>query len=346
MKPTIVILASALTCSSFADTIRLRNGTEYEGEVLAEEDDHYLVRIQVTKSIRDERKIQKTEILEIVEEKKDEAAFEQIKDLVPTPDLLTLDEYEERTKAVEDFIAEFPKSRQAKKAASLLEKLDEEREIVAAGGIKFEGNMIKASDRQSRAFPLDARIAASKVTRLGDARNFTGALRAWSELESDFGTSRAYIETIPYAQKLMSSQIKSLQKSVDTFDERLKKREDGLALIDERDRERTKRLIDSQSKAYEAKIAKEKEEGIKWPSLDPFHKQPMTDTLRKLEQEFKKLERLDTSTIPDGDDAWDQAWKAVGGTDHQAASSAISAARSARLPAAYIEMLEARMPAK
>ncbi|MEM9236197.1 MAG: PTPDL family protein, partial [Verrucomicrobiota bacterium] len=224
MKPAIVTLVAALTCASFADTIRLRNGTEYEGEVLAEKDDHYVVRIQVTKSIRDERKIPKTEVLEIIAEKKDAADFEAIKDLVPTPDLLSLEDYEKRTSAVEKFLATHSKSRLAKQASEILKTLDKEREAVAAGGIKFESKIIQSGDRQSRAYPLDAQIAAAEVKRLSEARDFTGALRAWTKLEKDFGSSSAYKDLVPFAHKLFTSQKAALDKSIASFEERLNKR--------------------------------------------------------------------------------------------------------------------------
>jgi hypothetical protein len=347
MKPTALLLIPALTCLAHADTIRMRNGTEYEGEVVSEKDDHYVVKVQVTKSIRDERKIPKNEILEIVAERKDEVAFDKIKALVPTPDLLTLEQYEHRTGAVEDFMKEFPKSRLLGDADALLKVLDSERAVVAAGGLKFEGKMIGSSERAAHAFPLDARIIASKVTGLGDAGDITGALRAWSDLQDQFSTSKAYLETIPYAKSMMTSHLRSIDRSLTTFDARTKEREDGLASIDERDRERTKRAIADAAAAYEAKIAKEIEERIKWPSLDPYHEGPMADTKRLLETELAKLERLDTTKIPDGDAAWNEAWTTLNGTPaRDAASAAISAARSARLPAEYMEILEAKVPTK
>lgn len=347
MKSTALLLIPTFACIAHADTIRMRNGTEYEGEVVTENDDHYVVKIQVTKSIRDERKIPKNEILEIVAEKKDEIAFDKINALVPTPDLLTLAQYEKRTEAVESFMKEFPESGLLEDADALLKVLDGERAVVAAGGLKFEGKMIEASDRASKAYPLDARIAASKVTNLGNAGDITGALRAWSDLQDNFSSSQAYLDTIPYAKSMMTSYLKTIDRNLSTFDARTKKRMDGLASIDQRDRQRTERAIADESAAYERKIAKEKEEKIKWLSLDPYHKGPMSDTKRLLETELGKLERLDTAKIPDGDAAWNDAWETLSGSpDREAVSAAISTARSARLPTEYIEILEAKAPTR
>ncbi|MGB6219834.1 PTPDL family protein [Haloferula sp.] len=347
MKATTLILIPALACLAHADTIRMRNGTEYEGEVVSEKDDHYVVKIQVTKSIRDERKIPKSEILEIVAEKKDEIAFDEIRGYVPTPDLLTLKQYDQRIADVEKFMSTYPKSSHLKDADKLLKTLDAEREVVAAGGLKFEGNMIKASERTSKAYPLDARIAAAKVVEYGDAGNTTAALRAWSDLEQRFGSSSAYADSIPYVLKMMSDHLKKIERSLSTYDQRVKEREDGLTRIAQRDQERTKRAIADQSAAYTAKLAQEKEEKVKWPSLDPYHKQPMSETKRMLESEITKLDRFDPARLPNGEDAWNNAWQAVNGSaDPQEATKAISEARSARLPDEYIIILESRAPKK
>ncbi len=348
MKPTTLLLFSAFACLAPADTIRMRDGSELEGEVVSEKDDHYVVKVQVTKTIRDERKIPKTDVLEIVAEKKDALAFEEIKTLVPTPDLLTLQEYERRTAKVEGFMKEFSESRLLKSANALLKVLDDERKVVAEGGLKFEGKMIQASERAAHAYPLDAQIAASKVVAAGNAGDPTQALRAWTALESKFVASQAFLDTRSYAQKLMVAHLKSIDNSLATFDARMKEREAGLARIDERDRDRTKRAIAEQSAAYEAKLAKEKEENVKWPTLNPNHKEPMMVTKRLLETEIAKLEKLDPSKIPDGDKAWNDAWSVLTGgeVDRQTGTAAISAARSARLPSDYIALLEAKVPAK
>lgn len=345
MKSITTLLAASLTCASLADTIRMRNGTEYEGEVVSEQDDHYVVKIQVTKSIRDERKIPKNEVLEIVAEKKDEVAYEKIKDLVPTPDLLTVEDYDTRISAVESFLRTYKDSSYVKDADKILEVLDAEQGELAKGGIKFEGKMIHASDRESRAYPLDARIAASRVTSLANAGDTIGALRAWSVLEDDYSSSTAYRETIPFALKLMQAQLSYVNRNLETIDQRIEKREDGLAQIPVRDRERSKQAIDEQTAAYEARIAKEKKDGVDWLTLDPYHKDPLNEAKRKLEQEIQKLRKLDPSSLPDGDEAWSEAWKTVNGAaDRAATTNAIAAARSARLPAKYISMLEARAP--
>lgn len=349
MKKTalFLLLSSLLALQAGADTIRLRNGTALEGKVISEDADSYQVLVQVTKSIRDQRKIPKADVLEIVAEKTDEVAFEKIKDLVPTPDLLDTAQYDKRVEAVEKFMSDHSGSKLLKEAGAMLKVLDAERKTVAEGGVKFDGAMIEPEDHRTQAYPIDSRIAAERVRRQGDSGDLVGALRAWDALEKEFGSSKAYIETIPYALKLMRTQLATVNRDLSSFDDRVKKRNDGIERIDASDRPRTERAIADETAAYLRRVDSEKKATLRWLSLHPFEKGPMDDAKRLLESEIKRLSSLDPSKVPDGDAAWTEAWKVLSGTPTpQEATAAISAANSARLPKAYIDLLSAKAPAR
>lgn len=345
MKPAATLLIPALIALCSADTIRLRNGTELEGVIVSEESDHYVALVQVTKSIRDQRKIPKADVIEIVGVKKDEVAFEAIAKLTPTPDLLGYEEYERRIEDTEEFLATHSSSTLSRDAVKILATLEEEATVVKAGGVKFKGKMIPAEERAKKAFTLDSEIAASAVTTAGDAGNRTAALRAWSDFEKEFPTSRAFIDTKPYVVKLMKSQLAGVSKQLDTFDERTKERADGIERIPTKDRARTEKILQEQSDEYLRVIEAEKKAQIRWVTMDPYHKAPMTQMKSLLEREIKRLEALSTSQLPDGDHAWEEAWTTLHGSPtNEEAREAVSKARNARLPKEYVERLEAMLP--
>ena len=57
-----------VTAGAGADTIILKNGTRYQGRVLKDEGESYLLEIQVTRSIKDERRVAKADIEKIEKE--------------------------------------------------------------------------------------------------------------------------------------------------------------------------------------------------------------------------------------------------------------------------------------
>lgn len=348
MKIRLTLLGAALLTGAAADTIRLKDGQELEGQVLRTEGDDLIVQVQVTASIRDERRIPKRDVLEVVAERKDEAAFEKISGFVPAPDLLDTADYDRQIKQIENFISTHSDSYLVKDARELLEPLKKEREIVAKGGIKFEGFMIEADERDSRAYPLDAQIAAKKVRDHIDAGDTNEALRAWGEMEENFAASKAYAETAPLMLGLMRKQLNAVERSLSTLDDRLAERDANLAAMPANDRRRTKRLIDEQMANFEKQLAAEEEAGVKWGSLSPWHKESLTGAKRALEQAIGKLENL--GDTPDGDQAWIDAWEVIGNASAddreslQAARDALNEVRGARIPDSYRSKLEERMP--
>lgn len=324
-----------------ADTIELKDGTKYEGTLIKKDATDYYFSIQVTKSIKDERKIPKDQVLRIVAEEKDLTAFEELSKLLPVPDLSTVEDYDKRLKAGADFIKQFPDSKKKAEVLKIIDTLDKERTVIFSGGVKFEGRMISAAERNPKAYALDASIAAAKVKRFGDAGDYLSALRAWTKFEKDYLGSSAYIDTVPYTVKLMRSYQAVVNESLSTLDARVKQRQTGLSRMADRDRTRSQAAIDEELAAYKSRLDAEKAAGIKWMSLDPFVKAPLDDTKRSLDTEIKRLENLQIASLPKTEAAYQEAWAAVTkeGSTKSEIESALSKVRSSQLPAAYQEIL-------
>ncbi|MGE9271017.1 MAG: PTPDL family protein [Verrucomicrobiales bacterium] len=346
MKPTIALLLALFFISiAQADTIRLTNGTTLEGEILSEESDHYIALVKVTKTIRDQRKILKSEIEEIIAVQKDAVAFEAIQNLVPTPDLLGDAEYERKIEDVKAFMSEYPGSPLSTDASEILSTLESEQKVITGGGIKFDGKLIPASERQPKAYTLDSQIAAQKVKTEGDAGRRTSALRAWDEMESEFKNSKAYLDLRPYMVQLMENQLRKVHAHLNTLDERLKKRSNGLEQIPLKDRARAKQILEEENERYLKLIASEKEAGIQWISLNSYHKKPMDDITRRLQSEIRRLDRLDPSYLVDGDAVWEEAWTTLSGDpSNEEIRTVMTKVRSANFAPRYVEMLSEMLP--
>ena len=345
MRANILAAFPFLFAASHADTIKLKNGTTYEGTILREEGDAYIAQIQVTKSIRDERRIPKADVLAIVEERQDQAAFEAIKPLAPAPDLLDAAEYERRLESVNDFIKRFPRSPHLEEAKEMRDALAAEHEVVAAGGIKFDGKLVSPSERQAHAYPMDAGIAAAKVRRLAEAGEYIAALRAWDGFESRFAASQAYRDALPLARQLMSAQLRNLEQSLASFDTRATERQKGLERIPDNDRQRTERALADEAAAYQRRLAAEKEAGHRWLPLDPYHRGPLEEARNLLKQEFDRLSAIDPATLGKGDAAWNAAHEAIrSNPDPTELRNALAEAREAGLPKDYLDLLEKSAP--
>lgn len=344
--PAAIALAATLAGIARADTIRLRNGTELEGTVISETADAYVALIQVTATIRDERTIPKSDVLEIVAVKKDEIRYEEIKSLVPTPDLLTVPNYEDRLAKVHAFLKEFPDSPLKGKVEAMAKTLAEEADAIEAGGIKFQGKIVPAESRAASAYTLDSEIAASKFTDMVEKRQLIPALRAWDELATGFPNSKAFLDNVPLAIRTLNTLAGQIDASLATFDEREQKRSSDLAAMSPSERARSAAALKDKADAYLTKVEQEKEDKQRWLSLDPEHKEPMTSVRSTIDQEARRLEALDTSITP-VDEAWADAWQTMHAKPTaEEARAAIQKARTSGVTEPYLKKLEKFAPAR
>lgn len=349
MKPyrLLRLLPLLALSSAAADSFVLKDGTKFEGAILREEGSDYIIQVQITKSIKDERRIPKADVVSQVAEKKDETAFVEIAKLVPAPDLLDDAGYAARIRKVEAFLKEFPKSPKNVDARKIHDTLETERAVIVEGGVKFGGKMITATERAPKAYALDASILASSLKEAAEAGDMLTALRTWTKLETNFAGSTAYREIIPFMVKIMRSHLGNVTTTLTGLDARVKTRATSLAGMNGNDRVRSEQAIKEEQDAYLARVAKEKADGVKWPSLDPYVKVPLEETKRMLDNEIRRLGSLDTASLRNTEQAYEEAYATVTKPEAtpQEIQAALSKAKSANLPAAYVELLTKAAPA-
>lgn len=341
---TCSMVALALPC--LADTFILKDGSRLEGQVLSETDDSYVLEIQVTKSIKDERTVAKTDVEKVEKSQPDLTAFETIQKLVPTPDGLTDDEYDQRILQVTDFQKKFPDSSIQQKAAEILEALKKEALVVAAGGAKVDGRILSAEEYAANAYELDAKVLELRIRERIEDSDVLGALRLFSGFQSDFKPTLNYQNLLPVMRQALTTYERQLAASAASFDDRLKERQIGLERMKAEDRGNSERAIQEEARVLEARYQEEKQRDG-WVTPHLFHKQSLEDTRQAV---AGVLAEVSAAAPPvDGGklyrDAWSAAQSAGASTESGApassgATEAIAAAKQAQIPARYIEKLE------
>jgi hypothetical protein len=341
------VLPALLIATASADTFEMKDGSKLEGVILREEGSNYVLSVQITKSIKDEKVVAKSDVVKHIKERKDETEFEELAKLVPTPDLKSAETYSSDIRKVETFLKKYPDSPRKAQAAKILDTLVGEHAMVRDGGVKLDGKMISATDRAPNAYGLDAGIIAKQFTTATEKNEYLNALRAWAKLESGYPGSNAYRENIPTAVKVMRSYQMLVNTTLSGFDARTKERAAGLAGMNPGDRARSEQAIKDQQDSYLARVDKEKAEGLKWLSLDPYVKLPLEETKRYIDTELRRLENLDLTYIPKTQEVYEEAYKAVtkSGATKIEIDAALSKARSASMPQQYLDLLIKAAPA-
>ncbi|MGC4014041.1 MAG: hypothetical protein QM755_05905 [Luteolibacter sp.] len=343
IRPIAILLSAGLLGTAAADTFRLKDGTKLEGKLIKEDTESYVVDVQVTKSIREEKTIKKADVAGIDREATDEKAFAALKDVLPVPDLLIAADYDARIKKVRDFIKDNPGSTTlVKQAREMADTLEKERDAVAQGGVKLGGHLLTPEERESNKFDVDARMIEISIRTKAKEGNAVAALREFEKLEKEYQSSAAYREVLVTVKEIIRHYRAQAAEAAGSFDARLKKQQSGLELQQADDRAASAQAIAERDAQIKAAYDAEKKSGAKWITPSPYLKASLDEAVKYADQELKRLDAVKLDTLPDGGKAWREAWVAVhAGGDMKSATTLISAARTAKLPDRYIKELEA-----
>lgn len=345
MKQNLAVLALCLwgvSLPCMADIFKMKDGTSLEGVILSTSADSYVVNVQVTKTIKDERTILKADIEKIIRDEPDLKAFEPLSKLVPTPDMLTADEYAANISAVEKFIKAYPTSTNSRSAKAILETLKSESAQVTEGGIKFNGKMIAPADYQANAYDLDARIQEAKIRRFVAGGQFLSALRLFVDFDRDYRSTLSYEALLPPMKQVIEHQLSEAKQSLGTLDARTKEQMIGIQRMALADRKVTEDAIASERAELEALYKAEKNAKQSWPTTSPFHKVSLEDTVKFGQAELIRLGAVKTVLEADGGKSYREAWTAVrSGADAATVTAALASAKAAGVPPRYLAPLEA-----
>jgi len=323
-----------------ADTFHLKDGTTYEGKVLSETTESYVVEVMVTKTIKEDKTIAKADVVKVDREKLDAKAFLEVAALVPTPDRLTPDDYRGRLDVCYKFLKAFPGGSLGEKARAIAGELEKENDLIVQGGVKLGGKIITAAERQSNKVEINAQALESSIKSHANASEWIPALRDFAKLESGYSTTASFKNSIPAAKRVIQQYHSQLVESAAGLAKRLEDRKIGLERMSSEDRNASTRAIAEQDAAVAKKFADEKAAGEKWTTPDAFNKATLDEAIRFSDQELKRLETLKIDDKIDGAKAWRDAWTAVHGTDQKAVTTALADIRNAKLPAELVAELE------
>jgi len=344
----IATLAAALFAGSglHADTIILKNGTSYQGRVLKDEGDSYLLEIQVTRSIKDERRVLKSDIEKIKRSNPIIDDFKPLAKLGDTPDMLDDAGYKGRIDKLNKFLGvrEYKFSKQYKAARKILEKLEAERKLIAEGGLKINGKLITAAQYKADAMAIDAEILYTRMHKAAASGQLLASLRSFEAIEKQFPQTAAQKKATDLARKVLRASRKKLTLSQDSLDKRLKERESTLQRMSPTDRARTQSIIEERQASFKAKIAKERQSGIKWLTIDHYDRQSIQDTLRRINAESQRLDRAPYKKLKKSPDvAYREAWKKLPTADEKERAAILAEFKQFNLPdEKYLRQLEER----
>jgi len=345
----ISICLLALTFHTSADTFIMKDGTKYEGRIVREDATSYVLEVQTkVKSIKDERKVAKADVVKIEHDAPVQNDFATLSALLPVPDLQPAEEYAKRMRTVEKYLTEHRMTAKYKDAEAILATLKAEANEIGGGAIKLDGKLISPAEYRTNQYDIDAHLQEGKIRKLVKEAKFLPALRAFTEFSYDFRNTVAYNDLLPLMNQVINTYLADAAANLATFDARVKKRNAGLERQSAEDRRNTELAIRAENIELEKTFKAEKDAKQLWVTTHPFSKPALEDAVISGKQEQARL-ATKTELTADGGKAYREAMtliKAKGDTDDAkpAIIGAIAAAKAALVPRRYLTLLEKSVP--
>jgi len=312
-----------------ADTIKLKDGSILEGKILEESPSTIKIEYNVTKSIKDIRSINRSEIKEIDKVSEDKIAFNTIKSLLPTEDLLSTDDYD---KILADkpakFLALYPSSNHKDSVQQIIDEIEKEKALTESGGIKLNGKWITGVEAAKDKYNHQAQILAVKIIKANKENNYSLMLDHFDELQMNYPYSLAYGETIPLIKETLPKYDITLKREEKAYQVRNKEREDQYKSMEEEDKKRTEAAFQAGLKKFQLRKQEAKELKKIWLPVNKWDLESILDARRTIVKESDKLESLNIALTGSTATALSAAFKAFADKELETAKSQLEVAKN------------------
>ena len=232
----------ALLCGSTfvkADILMLKNGTKVEGSILQQNDQGVRMKYKLTPKIMDEKVFTMAEIAQIIKQRPEEVEVIELRKVLPTPDLVKADEYEQIIQdRLRPFVNKYAGTPEAKEVEGIIAKLQEEKTKVSNGQVKLEGKWLSPKESKAETFNVEAFRIFSAMRKKAAKQDYVGALREFDLLmmpRPAYTGSPYFVQAIPEALALLDKWTAVLDKMASEQPQLAKVREDGLTKLQEPD---------------------------------------------------------------------------------------------------------------
>ena len=312
-----------------ADTIKLKDGSILEGKILEESPSTIKIEYNVTKSIKDIRSINRSEIKEIDKVSEDKIAFNTIKSLLPTEDLLSTDDYD---KILADkpakFLALYPSSNHKDSVQQIIDEIEKEKALTESGGIKLNGKWITGVEAAKDKYNHQAQILAVKIIKANKKNNYSLMLDHFDELQMNYPYSLAYGKTIPLIKETLPKYDITLKREEKAYQVRNKEREDQYKSMEEEDKKRTEAAFQAGLKKFQLRKQEAKELKKIWLPVNKWDLESILDARRTIVKESDKLESLNIALTGSTATALSAAFKAFADKELETAKSQLEVAKN------------------
>jgi LPXTG-motif cell wall-anchored protein len=343
-RSRIVLLA--LLCGTSilqADILIMKNGTKHEGNILSETPTTLRMRYRMTAKIWDEKDFSRDDIQQIIKQTPQEVELIELKKLIPTPDLLPADKYEQLIQdRLRPFINKYQGTPEASEAEGIVTTLQEEKKKVSNGEAKLSGRWLTASEVKGEQYNIEAyKIHQEMLSHMAQS-DWLEALRSFDKLlkaRPPYTASTYYPQAVADALTCISKQDTILSKMTQDNPALVKQREEGLKKLSDADQARTKAAIEEEKNKYRAQTDAQRRAGIRWLDFYKYDLNSIQSSQKALVGERTRLETINIEELKTRNEAFAAVYRKIGEGDYTGGAAAFERVQAFSQVAEYREVV-------
>lgn len=199
MKSIVPLLSLLFPGLLLADSVTLKSGREFVGEVIDNGPGGVLIDYFVTPTIKDQKFIPKDDIAKVLIVPPDDRAYKALGSLTAPPTVLETSFYDTLIdKKIPEFIAKYPYSSHLGDLRKELVALDAERSRIRRGERKIDGQWF-SPEMDADPYQSGAKLRFAEMKEYSQARDPVSVLKSYELLEKNFPGASVMPSAVPLA---------------------------------------------------------------------------------------------------------------------------------------------------
>ncbi|MEO6054408.1 MAG: PTPDL family protein [Chthoniobacterales bacterium] len=255
----------------FGDVVQLKSGEKVQGNILMTTADEVIVEINISPTIKDERKIPRSQIARIDTQGPDELAYDKIKDLVPADTILDPSYYDEVLRSkLDPFLSDYAYSRRVTEVRKTREAfLADKARMEKTQEVRFEGAWLNKAQYEKDRYQIDARALLERMQTAAAKDEYPLILNLYERMKQDYPKASSFPDAVVLAKDSLNTLDKMTSALLVKLDYDDKKREQQLIISTAAEQQQVRQALANQKVATDAAVEQSRKTGVKYIGLYP-----------------------------------------------------------------------------
>ena len=227
------------------------------------------------------------------------------------------------------FESKYPSTRFRQELEKIVDRLKADQLRLARGSVKIAGLWLDHDRVNLEKYQVNAAMLHEAMASAEARADWTGALNAFQNLRINFPASRAYVEGIDIAIRVLPQLRKLEEEKLQRY--RLDLLRLNLSLVETPSHLRADliKAARRESEGIDAAIAEQREKRMRWPTLFPRSEKGFEEIYEQITQETGTLAKLPRTKYRESIDAVINALQSIENRDPASAESLLRQAKAA-----------------